>query len=310
MKYINLPTTVFRSVEFIMAEAEEVAIWLELMSYCAECENGGVIEGARKWSDRLWQRFCGHTADDVQACQSLLSWDGDNLVLKFYPHEQEASCQKMREGGRKGGKNTPSREVTSPPSSPPSREASNGDSIPPGDNNNNKDKDNNKEREITTSVDTPSSDEPAEETLSHSAKKSISPLRHTAEEIKRLRPSWALNYFSSEEKQALSGILNALPEGHVPDETLEDIAQYFAEEPKAGGDKWDYPKERLLFLQNFFSIAQKASGYAKRARDRTRKKAEPLKATPPAVSEAEHLKAVQAIKELRESFLTGETHHD
>ena len=47
MEFINIPTALFSSPEYIGAEPIQRATWISLLAWCCEQENGGLIEGCR-----------------------------------------------------------------------------------------------------------------------------------------------------------------------------------------------------------------------------------------------------------------------
>ena len=134
MNWLNLQTSVIRSPEYVGCDPVQRATWLNLMIYCAEQENGGVIPSAASWKDRRWQQTCGVTKSEVEDKCELWSFDGENLTLWGYPTEKEEEIQKMRESGARGGKkraenaakSKEKQDSSSPPStlpsSPPSTE--------------------------------------------------------------------------------------------------------------------------------------------------------------------------------------------
>jgi hypothetical protein len=134
MNWLNLQTSVIRSPEYVGCDPVQRATWLNLMIYCAEQENGGVIPDCASWKDRRWQQTCGVTKPEVDDQCDLWSFDGENLTLWGYPAEKEEEIQKMRESGARGGKkraenaakSKEKQDSSSPPStlpsSPPSTE--------------------------------------------------------------------------------------------------------------------------------------------------------------------------------------------
>lgn len=144
MHYISLPTSLMRNQDFLSSSAEEIAIWLQLLAYCAEEESGGIIPHADTLTDRVWYRMCGQPADIIRQCTHLLAWsdDGTTLTVLHYPLAQQAQLQAQRDGGRrgaqarqlppsrKGGKNKASRIPDRLPTRLPARlpnRVSNGD---------------------------------------------------------------------------------------------------------------------------------------------------------------------------------------
>lgn len=103
MLYLNITISDLRAEEYIGSEPRERATWLNVSAFCAEQENGGVIHGARNWTDRQWQRSCGVTLREVQKADRLLTWDGDALIVWRYPVDQQENHHKSRSGGRLGG---------------------------------------------------------------------------------------------------------------------------------------------------------------------------------------------------------------
>jgi len=104
MNWLNLQTSVIRSPEYVGCDPIQRATWLNLMVYCAEQENGGVIPGAASWKDRRWQQTCGVTKSEVEDKCELWSFDGENLTLWGYPVDKQEEIQRNRDSGSKGGK--------------------------------------------------------------------------------------------------------------------------------------------------------------------------------------------------------------
>ncbi len=122
MNYLNLETWLLHSPEFIGAEPLSRATWINLMLWCAEQENGGVIPDSRSWSDRQWQQTCGVTAAEVNSASTLFEFEGDDLHLAFYPIDQQkimlARRKVARTNGQLGGR-PPKKKPTSEPMSVP-----------------------------------------------------------------------------------------------------------------------------------------------------------------------------------------------
>lgn len=104
MNWININVSVIDSEEFLGAEPTERATWLCLLRYCCGQENGGRIEDARAWKDRKWQQVVRVTGKEVAAVCDLWKWEGDDLVVAFYPIEKEAEVKTNRLNGSKGGR--------------------------------------------------------------------------------------------------------------------------------------------------------------------------------------------------------------
>ncbi len=96
MEWINVHVRTVTAEEFLMATDVQQAQWLRLLAFCATQENLGRIKNARALPERLWARMAGLTSADVLAECSLWSWDGDDLVLEFYPHGQQEKLNNLR----------------------------------------------------------------------------------------------------------------------------------------------------------------------------------------------------------------------
>ena len=104
MNWLNIETKTLRAPEYIGSDPVHRATWLNLLGYCAEQENGGVIDGAKSWKDRQWMQTCGVTFDEVNSPSSLWDWEGDSIVLWNYPVTKEEEVKAKRDAGKKGGK--------------------------------------------------------------------------------------------------------------------------------------------------------------------------------------------------------------
>ena len=108
MEYINIPLYVIRSNEYIGADPTQRATWLSLIAWSCDQENMGRIAGARSWGDRRWMQSCGVMASEVAESCGLYHWDGDDLVISFYPADAQREIERKREiaraNGRKGGR--------------------------------------------------------------------------------------------------------------------------------------------------------------------------------------------------------------
>lgn len=104
MNWINIETKTLRSPEYIGADPIQRATWLNLLGYCSEQENGGVIDGAKDWKDRRWMQTCGVTLLEVEAESELWAWAGESLVLWNYPVTKEQEVRAKRNAGKRGGK--------------------------------------------------------------------------------------------------------------------------------------------------------------------------------------------------------------
>jgi hypothetical protein len=74
------------------------------MGYCADQENGGIIQNCEDWGDRRWMQTCAVTRAEIDASKPLAFWDASALHVAFYPCNQEAKFQANRLNGKKGGR--------------------------------------------------------------------------------------------------------------------------------------------------------------------------------------------------------------
>ena len=104
MEFINIPTALFSSPEYIGAEPIQRATWISLLAWCCEQENGGIIEGCRSWGMRRWMQTCGVTDQEISVENELYHFDGDNLIVFGYPHEIQETLKTKRKTARENGK--------------------------------------------------------------------------------------------------------------------------------------------------------------------------------------------------------------
>jgi hypothetical protein len=87
--------------DYIATNATGRGVWLQLLLWCAEQENGGVIPGAATWSDEAWGMLGVSKNSLAYACR-LVTFRSPDVVLWGYPIEQEKILQAKRSGGKKG----------------------------------------------------------------------------------------------------------------------------------------------------------------------------------------------------------------
>lgn len=86
--------------ELKLHDLRNVGRWLHLANYCAKAENGGVIEGAAKWTAKDWDRQV-HARIKGDA-PGLWHWRDDGaLVLDLYPHHSESMLASWRKQGKR-----------------------------------------------------------------------------------------------------------------------------------------------------------------------------------------------------------------
>lgn len=100
MRWINIECAVRMREEFFASTPAERGTWAALVLYCGMLENGGRIPECTKWCDRRWLQSAGITKEAVGRDARLWKWDGHDLVVKFYPVEQEARLRMLRERSR------------------------------------------------------------------------------------------------------------------------------------------------------------------------------------------------------------------
>lgn len=100
MIYLNLRTADLRAPEYLACEPISRATWLNVLAYCCEQENGGVLEGAARWGTRQWQQTCGVTREEVHTAAPLLTVQGDNVIVWNFPMDKQVEVQAKREQAR------------------------------------------------------------------------------------------------------------------------------------------------------------------------------------------------------------------
>ena len=103
MNYINIRTAIIHSPELKGADPVERGTWLMLLGFCVDMENSGRIAGCRGWKCRRWQQTAGVTLREVATESDLWEWEGDDLIVNFYPLAQEREAQQRRERARENG---------------------------------------------------------------------------------------------------------------------------------------------------------------------------------------------------------------
>lgn len=102
MQWVNIDVAFLHSEAFSDAPESEQSVWLKLLGYCCEQENGGIIAGAGSWDDRKWIRLCNATRRAVLTCTTLVTVKGNDIHVMNYPLAQQKAVQAKRTGGRKG----------------------------------------------------------------------------------------------------------------------------------------------------------------------------------------------------------------
>ena len=97
MKWLNIEIETLRGSEFLGAEPVERATWLSLLGWCSAQENDGIIPDCSEWGSRKWQQLCGVTKEEVDMKSELYTYDGESLIVHFYPITQQAAVKAKRE---------------------------------------------------------------------------------------------------------------------------------------------------------------------------------------------------------------------
>lgn len=323
MEYINIPLYVIRSNEYIGADPTQRATWLSLVAWSCDQENMGRIAGARTWGDRRWMQSCGVMASEVAESCGLYRWDGDDLVISFYPVDAQREIERKREiaraNGRKGGRKPTSEPI---PETNVGSDVGNqhriANDVPSESEKKGKEKKGNIGGETTTVDDTPGEEPPAVSVLPptpHESFPGLSPgtspsygssawiaLQPLAEWVKTLRPGWDVSKFTGMERSALLAMHKSLG-GVVPDAAKDCVSRYLAAAP-ANASKWDYPPDRLLFMKTFGEIVQKAFAWD-RAQPRPKKKLKPEEPRQPEGPVVDTDTAAAEIRELRKEMGLG-----
>lgn len=104
MNWINIHVETLRGSEFVGAEPVERATWISLMGWSCSQENSGRIENCKDWTSRKWQQLCGITLEEVQMKSELYKFEGEDLIVHFYPMDQQESVEAKRRNGKRGGR--------------------------------------------------------------------------------------------------------------------------------------------------------------------------------------------------------------
>ena len=104
MEWIKLPIDkVLRHPSMIGEEPATRSTYIYLLAWACSQECGGTIKGCADWSDRRWQQTAAVTKAEVEdlCATDMASWDGEDLVLWWYPEEAHAKVIANRENGKK-----------------------------------------------------------------------------------------------------------------------------------------------------------------------------------------------------------------
>lgn len=92
LPYVKIPSRLFPFILHSLNLLEKGAVFA-LICFCAQARNGGRIAGCRRWSRTEWARMvgCACPMRTVVAprLNSMLAWDGDDLLVLAYDAEEE-----------------------------------------------------------------------------------------------------------------------------------------------------------------------------------------------------------------------------
>lgn len=256
MNWLNLEIRTLRSPEYLGSSPAERATWLNVLAFCCEQENGGRITAARAWKDRQWQQVCGVTMREVDRASKLLSWDGDDLVISFYPLDKQeevaAKRQRARVNGARGGR--PAKGIQEPTSELIS--VSENNQCPKAEG---KGIGKEVERNRNVPADLPLPLNP--QTSPSAPLGEANDVRPKSEEAKavaalfgrRIETPW-----SEKEIKAFKGVVRR---GVITVEAISKISAYYAAERKKGGSG-NHRRDLKTFLNNFDGELDRANAFA------------------------------------------------
>ncbi len=126
MEYAKLQLADTRSHTWRRASQAARGTATSVLTYCADQEDGGLIQGAKAWGDEDWMATCACRQADILAAvaSGLLAWKGDSLVCPLYDERGHQALQikklqgphgvKGAEHGKKGGR-PPKGDNSKPP---------------------------------------------------------------------------------------------------------------------------------------------------------------------------------------------------
>lgn len=317
MEYINIPLYVIRSNEYIGADPSQRATWLSLVAWSCDQENMGRIAGARSWGDRRWMQSCGVMASEVAESCGLYHWDGDDLVISFYPADAQREIERKREiaraNGRKGGRK---------PTSEPMPETNVGSNIgnqpriandtPSESEKKGKEKKGNREGETTTVDSTPWEDVPPPPPVFSSPSRPRIADNHPAADPRawqfivaclQVNPVWSKTMPTAQEHGIALEAWESC-KGSVTPKDIRLLQAYYASDldsDRKGKPFWR-PDSRSRFWEKFNDVLTHATRWAKETRwkPKTQQATKSKDETTDAVSAENSLSIEEALKALHD----------
>ena len=103
MEYINLTITQLASAAYRRSSMQDRGVWLSLLGFCVQQENGGIVAGAKKWSEWDYQQILGIPIANLKGDHQLWRFKDDDLVVDCYPLDKQREVQAKRRAGKRGG---------------------------------------------------------------------------------------------------------------------------------------------------------------------------------------------------------------
>lgn len=116
MEYINLTITQLAAAEYRRSSMQDRGVWITLLGYCVQQENGGRVTGAQTWTDWDCQQVLGIPAGNIEGEHLLWHYEDDDLIVQFYPLSKQREVQAKRRAGKRGGLSSGEARLISAPS--------------------------------------------------------------------------------------------------------------------------------------------------------------------------------------------------
>jgi hypothetical protein len=114
MNYALISENVMESPEYLGCNPIQQATWHKLLWFCCKRENGGTIEGCGTWKNRKWEQVARVTRAEIEEECDLWHFDGNSLLVRFYPTFQEEHVRRLRKVGKLGGRPPKNHQVSKP----------------------------------------------------------------------------------------------------------------------------------------------------------------------------------------------------
>lgn len=101
MKYLNLSASLNCEEDMLRATHEEKGIWFDLICYCHQQMNNGMIQGCQTWTDAMWQRIAG--VDGAAIAKESPLWHFSSmmcLVVHHYDANAEVTYRRKQRLGK------------------------------------------------------------------------------------------------------------------------------------------------------------------------------------------------------------------